>query len=246
MIRFDNISALKQLLDLDTTLFKEELYYPWYVKKSGIISIISIYSIIIILSILILAFFTETKLLSIMIVFSILTVIFSLAYLAIFKYQLEEAKLAALKPIISLERRDFMKAIQPFIPEDQQLTAKQIAVNKVYTPEQYSSITLSTQSRVLQNTDCFIEDIERLLENPAFKIQPEQPRDENFQFTLSVPEKAKKNYENIKNSSTFVDDFAISDHVKTAIIKKVNEAIKRAALGRETMLDLNGKGTKKL
>ncbi len=245
MIRFDNISALKQLLDLDTAIFKEELYYPWYVKKPGIISIISAYSAIIFLSILILAFFTDTKMPSIMIVFSILTVIFGLAYLAIYKYQLDEAKSAALKPIMALERQDFMKAIQPFISAEQQSTAKQITVNKVYTPEQYTSITLSTQSRVVHNTDCFIEDIERMLENPDFKIQPEQPRDESHQITLTVPEKAKKNYANIKNSSTFVDVFFVSDEAKIAIIKKVNEAISRAALGREDILNLNGKAKKK-
>jgi hypothetical protein len=241
VIRFDNISGLKQLLDLDTTLFKEELYYPWYVKKPGIISIISLYSVAIISSILILAFYTEIKMLSIIIVFSILTVIFSLAFLAIYKYQLDEAKSAALKPIMALERHDFMKSIQPFISSDQQFTAKQIAVNKVYTPAEYTSITLSTQSRVIRNTDCFIEDIERMLQHPDFKIQPEQPRDENDQITLTVPEKAKKNYAKMKNSSSFSDDFSVSDEVKTAIIKKVNEAINRAALGRESMLNLNGK-----
>ncbi len=245
MIRFDNMSGLKQLLDLDTTLFKEELYYPWYVKKPGIISIISVYSVAIISSILVLAFFTEIKMLSIMIVFSILTVIFSLAYLAIYKYQLDEAKSAALKPIMALERHEFMKSIQPFISEDQQFTAEQIAVNKIYTPSEYTSITLSTQSRVIRNTDCFIEDIERKLQHPDFKIQPEKPRDENNKITLTVPDKAKKNYANMKSSSTFVDVFSISDEVKTAIIKKVNEAISRAALGREAMLNLNGKTTQK-
>lgn len=245
MIRFDNISALKQLIDLDTTLFKEEFYYPWYVKKPGIISIISTYSIVIILSILILALFTETKLLSIIIVFSILTIIFSLAYLAIYKYQLDEAKSLALKPIMTLEQHGFMKAIQPFITKEQQYIAEQIAVNKVYTPAEYTSLTLSTKSRVILNTDCFIADIERMLETSDFKIQPEQPRDENYQITLTVPEKAKENYKKNKSSSTFAADFSVSDEVKAAIIKKVNEAISRAALGREAMLNLNGKRTKK-
>jgi Tfp pilus assembly protein PilE len=242
---FDNISGLKQLLDIDTTLFKEELYYPWYVKKPGLISIIAAYSATIILSIIILAFYTDIKMLSILIVFGILTVIFSLAYLAIYKYQLEEAKSAALKPIMALERHEFIKSIQPFISSDQQLTAKQIAVDKVYTPAEYTSITLSTQSRVIRNTDCFIEDIERMLQHPDFKIQPEQPRGENYQITLTVPDKAKKNYEKIKSSSTFSDDFSVPDEVKIAIIKKVNEAITRAALGREAMLNLNGKKAQK-
>ncbi len=241
MIRFDNISGLKQLLDLDTSLFKEELYYPWYVKKPGIISISSVYSAVIILSTLFLAFYTEIKMLSIIIVFSILTVVFSLAYLAIYKYQLDEAKSAALKPIMALERHEFMKSIEPFISTDQQFIAKQIAVNKIYTPAQYTSLTLSTQSRVIRNTDCFIEDIERMLQHPDFKIQPEQPRDESCQITLTVPEKAKKNYAKMKSSSTFADDFSVTNEVKTAIIKKVNEAISRAALGREAMLNLNGK-----
>ncbi|MBD3776629.1 MAG: hypothetical protein IE920_05790, partial [Thiotrichales bacterium] len=32
MRKFNHLTALQHLLSLDTTIFKEELYYPWYIR----------------------------------------------------------------------------------------------------------------------------------------------------------------------------------------------------------------------
>jgi hypothetical protein len=109
------------------------------------------------ISILILEFFTDTKIFLISIVLSIISLIFGGAFRAIYQYQMDEAKRSAFKPIMALEKLDFMKAIQPFVSPEQHTLARQIAIHKLFTASDYNAIIMATKNRAIQNTDAFIK-----------------------------------------------------------------------------------------
>jgi hypothetical protein len=235
MKQVDHMAALKLLLDIDTTLFKEELYYPWFIQKAAIIALSVLWLVMLGSIILTLILLTKTPILLLLILATVLTLAFGFGYFSVFKIHIEQAKSQALSLMMRLEKQSFMQGIQPFVASDQQSIVKNIIQHKSFTPKEYSSVTLATQSRVLFNTESFIKEIERMLADPDIKITPSKVSayDEN---TFRVPESARKNYEKLKNASTFNDAFSIPPQAKQAILIKVNDLVNQAALGRLPML----------
>ncbi|WP_127471074.1 hypothetical protein [Thiomicrorhabdus aquaedulcis] len=235
MKQVDHMAALKLLLDIDTTVFKEELYYPWFIQKPAIIGLSVAWLLFASGSIMLLATLTKTSLLVLILIFSVLTFALVAGYAGLVKTQIGHAKSKVLNLMMRLEKQYFMKGIQPFVPADQQTAVKRIAKDKTFTPKEYTSITLSTQSRVLFNTESFIKEIERMLADPDIKITPNTSTDFD-ENTFRVPQSARKNYDKIKNSSTFNDVFTIPPEAKKAILVKVHDLVNQAALGKLPML----------
>lgn len=235
MKQVDHLAALKLLLDIDTTLFKEELYYPWFIQKPAIAALSVAWLVFVSGIIMTLTVLTKTPLLVLLLIAGILTLALAAGYVALHNVHIGHAKSKALNLMMRLEKQSFMKGIQPFVPADQQTAVKRIAKDKTFTPKEYASITLSTQSRVLFNTESFIKEITRMLADPDIKLSPSQPTDFD-ETTFRVPDSARKNYEKIKNSSTFNDTFSIPPEAKKAILLKVNDLVNQAALGKLPML----------
>ncbi|HHT00118.1 MAG TPA: hypothetical protein ENK73_04590 [Thiomicrospira sp.] len=236
MKNFDHMSALQQLIDMDTTLFKEELYYPWYIKQPGITILVSSWLVLMVLIITITAIYFSSKIIPVLVTIFLISILFGFIYLRLFKQQLEQAKSEALSQIMQLEQREFMKGIQPFVSADRQSTVNRITQYKDFTPQEYASITLATQSRVLFNTEAFIKDVERMFSDTDLILRPLSNDNSYSETTFKVPEKAKKNYQKLKEKSTFTDVLSVSLEAKQAIIKKAHEAANKAALGRNNYL----------
>ncbi len=237
MKRFDHLSALQQLLDIDTTLMKEELYYPWYIEKPGIIKITALWLSFCAAVTLFTYLYSDLVLVAI-IALLVLTIILATNYLFLIKEKLKEAREMALAQTMQLEKRDFMKAIQPFVPDDQKHIARKIIKNKDYTAAEYARITLSSKSRILFNTEKFIKQIENIFSDPKIKFTIPEPDNSYDDFKFKVPKQARKKYEQMKNQSTFNDQLEVSDETKQAIVKKTYDAMHHAALGRE-IIELN-------
>jgi len=132
-----------------------------------------------------------------------------------------------------LKKRDFMKAIQPFIADDQQLLARKIINHRDYTVEEYAKITLASKSRVLFNTDSFIKQIEDLFSNPKVKYTIPEPDDSYSEIKFKVPQSQKKKYQELQNKSAFNESLEVTPEAKKAIIKKAYTAMHHSALGRD-------------
>jgi len=236
MKRFDHMGALLQLINIDTAIFKEELYYPWYVKKSGIKAISIGWSSLMILITAVFSLFTSSTIISILMIVSAITLIFSLLFIGILKHQEDKSKAEALKQMITLERREFMRGIQPFVSPDQQLIVKRIIEDKKFTPQEYTSVTLATQSKILFDTDSFIKDVEDMFKDTEVEtlIRSKTRNNSYSDSTFKVPDKAKKNYQEMKeNQGAFSDAFSVPPEAKQAIIKRVQEAAtKNSTLGQ--------------
>ncbi len=232
MKSFNHLSGLQQLLDIDTTLMKEELYYPWYIEKPGIIKIglawLSLCAVIISAT-----YITSSYYLIIILVLLLLTIILGTNYFFLVKQKTKDARKQALNQVMQLEQRHFMEAIKPFVPSDQKRIAEKIINHKDFTLKEYAKITLSSKSRVIFNTDSFIREIERLFANP--KVVVSLPKDDSYdEVKFKVPDSAKKKYEELKEgSNTFNESLEVTPEAKKAIVKKAYDAMNQAALGRE-------------
>jgi len=216
---------------------KEELYYPWYIEKAGILKIIISW---LILSITVIGLsFTYSKygLISVIVIL-LLTIILATNYLFLIKEKLKTAREQALSHTINLEKREFMKAIHPFIPDDQKHIANKIIKLKDYSTEEYAKVTLSSKSRILFNTEAFIKQIEAMFSDSEKQYTIPQANDDYDDYKFKVPEKAKKKYEQLQNQSAFNDTLQVSEKTKQAIVNKAYQAMHHAALGRE-ILDIN-------
>lgn len=232
MAKFNHLSALEHLLKMDTNIFKEELYYPWYAQPKNIQIIIASWALgLLALMGFLLAITSISWVIPIVIGF-VLSVIFAGGYFAMISQSKRSAQNECLKQMMALEKNQFMKNIEPFVGGDQKGIVKRIATHVDFSPNEYISLTVATKSRAIFDTDAFIQDIERMFADK--NTTPPNFDDGGYSDTVfKVPEKAKKNYEKMKNSSTFSDELHISPQAQAAILAKVREAANRKALGRE-------------
>ncbi|WP_373017626.1 hypothetical protein [Thiomicrorhabdus sp.] len=232
MRRFNHLTALEHLIEMDTVIFKEELYYPWYIQTGSIKTISAVWLLLMVLIIPLLVVFTKIPLMFILIATITLSALLGILYFLTIQQLKKTAKSEALNQMMKLEKKEFMKHLQPFVPDDQKELAHRISNHVDFSPKEYTSVAVSTKSRVLHNTDAFINDIHRMFAEE--ELPPVPQSDWEYSDTaFKVPEQAKKNYEKMKNSSTFNDKFTITPEVKAAIIAKLKEALNRPALGRE-------------
>ncbi|MDG6777238.1 hypothetical protein QCB44_00820 [Thiomicrorhabdus sp. zzn3] len=229
--KFSHFSALKHLLELDTTVFKPELYYPWFIQANAIKGIsFAVISSTLLIGFLLL-FFSNWPTLQIGLLTLAALLLFGLIYYTIILKYKNLAQSQALKQIMKLEKKEFMKHLEPFVVDDQKAIAQRIAKDVDFTTKEYTSVTLATQSRVLEHTDEFIKDIERMAEDEeAPKLELDFTAFSESEFR--VPPQAKANYEKLKNFSTFNERLIVPPEAKAAILIKVKEAMNRAALGR--------------
>ncbi|MEA1988796.1 MAG: hypothetical protein U9N57_06275 [Pseudomonadota bacterium] len=232
MAKFNNLSALDYLLKMDTNIFKEEMYYPWYIQRTGLQIVIASWVLFILIFEAVM--FTLTDIiwwLPLMIGF-VLSVIFTGAYFALISQTKKTAKNESLKQMMRLEKEQFMQNIEPFVADDQKGLVKRISTQVDFSPNEYISLAIATKSRAIFNTDAFIQDIERMFAHKQYKA-PDFDDNGYSDTVFSVPASAKKNYEKMKNASTFNDELEVTPQVQAAIMKKVRNALDRQALGRE-------------
>lgn len=232
MRRFNHLTALEHLLQMDTAIFKEELYYPWYIQTRGIRILSGLFILIVAMITAVLSLLTSFPVIYILGSMVFLTTILGTVYFVTVQQFRKSAKSEALKQMMKLEQKQFMKNLEPFVPSDQKALSHRIATEVDFSPKEYISIAISTKSRILHNTDAFVKDIERMFSDK--KSLPIDMDDSGYSDTLfQVPKKAKENYQKMKNSSTFNDGLNVPEEAKAAIIAKVKQAMSRAALGRE-------------
>jgi len=236
MKTFDHMSALQELLHIDTAIFKEELYYPWYIKPSGITALAVTWLFLVLLTIIGVAIFASSQLVNTLISVTLLSILIFIFYLFTYKKEKKVAQSHALTQIMNLEKKQFVENIRPFVADDQKYLAKRIAEHKDFTAKEYTSIALATQSRVLFNTEAFIKDIEQMFQETDLIFKPLTDDETYSETTFKVPAKAKKNYEKLKNQGTFNEVLDVPFEAKQAIVKRVQEAMNHAALGRNNYL----------
>lgn len=231
--KFNHLSALEHLLKMDTDIFMEALYYPWYVHKKNIQIIAALWLAGLLIFIPLLATTTSLGVGIPLIIGLVATTLFAGGYALLISKGKEAAKQACLKQIMVLEKKQFMKSIEPFVADDQKETAKRISNLVDFSASEYISIAVTAKTRAILHTDTFIKDIERMLSEKS--IAASSFKDEGYCDTVfKVPEIAKQNYEKMKNSSTsFSDELRITPQVQAGILAKVREAANRKALGRE-------------
>lgn len=235
MKKFDHLSALNTLLDFDTTLMKEELYYPWYAQDPGFSIMITSWFVFI-TSVLILFFLYTDYGIPAFIIFLILSILLATALKRLIKAKKILARKQVLQHTLQLEEKEFMKAIQPFVPDDQQYIANKIINEKDFSTDEYTKITLSSKSQVVFNTEAFTNKIKELYADPTKTIEPPKLDKDAFdEFKFKVPDSAKKKYTDILNKSTFSESLEVSAKTKSAILKKAYDAANHAALGREIL-----------
>ena len=232
MAKFNHLSALEHLLKMDTNIFKEELYYPWYTQSKNIQIVIAGWIAGLLIFVGLLLGFTSVNWIIPIVIGFVLSVIFAGGDFALISQSKKLAKKESLKQMMTLEKNQFMKNIEPFVGVDQKAVVKRIANHVDFAPKEYISLAVATKSRVIFDTDAFIKDIERMFADET--TTPPNFDDGGYSDTVfKVPEKAKQNYEKMKNSSTFSDALHISPQAQAAILAKVREAANRKALGRE-------------
>lgn len=232
MAKFNNLSALDYLLKMDTNAFKKEMYYPWYIQTSGIQAIAASWIVLILVFEAIMFTLTDvTWLIPVMIGF-VLSVVFAAGYYAVISQAKKTAEKESLKQMMNLEKEQFMQNIEPFVADDQKGLVKRIATQVDFSPNEYISLAIATKSRAIFNTDAFIQDIERMFAHKQYKA-PDFDDNGYSDTVFSVPASAKKNYEKMRNASTFNDELEVTPQAQAAIMKKVKEALDRQALGRE-------------
>jgi len=232
MAKFNNLSALDYLLKMDTNVFKEEMYYPWYIQSTGLqIIIASWIAFILIFEGIMFALTTVAWWLPLSIGL-VLTLIFAAGYYTVISQAKKSAKNESLKQMMKLEKEQFMKNIEPFVADDQKGLVKRISNQVDFSPNEYISLAVATKSRAIFNTDAFIQDIERMFAHKQYKA-PDFDDNGYSDTVFSVPASAKKNYEKIKNASTFNDELEVTPQAQAAIMKKVRDTLDRQALGRE-------------
>lgn len=231
MRRFNHITALHHLLNLDTTLFKEELYYPWYIQTHAIKLISAIGLAIAGGAGLMLAVTTRLDPFSVALPMILITLLLGVLYYATVKQLRKSARNQAVSQMMKLEKKEFMRHLEPFVPDDQKQIAQRIITHLDFSPRQYISVTVATQNRILHNPDAFIKDIERMFEEKKLSLMAFD--DTAFSDTqFAVPPKAKANYKKLQQFSTFNDEFKVPEAAKAAIMEKMKELANRAALGR--------------
>ncbi|MBN2865155.1 MAG: hypothetical protein JXK16_04045 [Thiotrichales bacterium] len=232
MAKFNHLSALEHLLKMDTNIFKEELYYPWYAQHKNIQIVIAGWIAGLLIFIGLLLGFTSVNWVVPIVIGFVLSVIFAGGYFVMISHSKKSAQNECLKQMMALEKNQFMKNIEPFVGGDQKTIVKRIATHVDFSPNEYISLAVATKSRAIFDTDGFIKDIERMFADES--ITPANFDDEGYSDTVfKVPAKAKKNYEKMKNKSTFSDELHITPQAQAAILAKVRDAANRKALGRE-------------
>lgn len=225
MRKFDHLKAIEYLLELDTNILNPERYYPWFMHTKGIL----INSGLWILTLLLMAFawitlFKGSMFILLGILFST-TILFGILYGLIFRFNLKEAQHKAIQQMMRLEKKEFMKAIEPFVPEDQRDTVARIIKFKSFTAKEYASVTLATKSRIIFNTDAFIKDIERMMEDiPQILADID---DTYCDTVFKVPQNAIEHYREQQlqqEQGTFNDLFTVPLEVRQAIIMKIKQA----------------------
>lgn len=238
MKKFDHLSALNTLLDFDTTVMKEELYYPWYIEQTGIFAMAAVWFLISFITITLFFIFSNFGWVALLL-FTILTFVLAGGYRCLIKEKQANARVQVIQQTMALEQREFMKAIQPFVPDDQLTVANRIIKEKCFTSDEYTKVTLSSKSQVVTNTDEFVDKVKKIYSAPSQKqrVVKTPEADKGYsEFKFHVPKSAKKKYEELKNKSTFNNELQVTQNVKNAIIKKAYEAANAAALGRELNL----------
>jgi len=232
MAKFNHLSALEHLLKMDTNIFKEEIYYPWYAQEKGIQIIIAAWGLSVVTFVLLMLLFSNVAWIITLTSGVVASIIFAGVFFALIASSKKAAKKETLKQMMGLEKNQFMKNIAPFVAGDQKVLVKRISTHVDFSPNEYISLAVATKSRAIFDTDAFVKDIERMFADKS--ITPASFDDEGYSDTVfKVPQKAKKNYEKLKNSSTFNDELHITPQAQAAILAKVRDAVNRTALGRE-------------
>lgn len=229
MRKFDHLEAINYLLEMNTGILTPEHYYPWYMHTKGILINGTIWFVLLcILSIVWLALLNASPILLLSIVF-ISTTIAGIIYGLLFRNQIKEAKHKAIQVMMRLEKQAFMAAIEPFVTEDHQAVVARIIKYKDFKANEYASVTLATKSRILFNTEAFIQDIERMVqESPKFLSDI---TDEYSEHTFKVTQKSIDNYQQKqidKESGTFSELFSVPDELRQSIISRVKQAAANA------------------
>lgn len=226
MRKFDFLEAINYLLEMDTRILNEEYYYPWFMHTKGIIfsSLGWLLFLFLFAATWIFSLGSSTILPLISILF-ISTIIFGISYALLFRHNINEAKHKSVQQMMRLEKREFMRAIEPFVPEDQRHVVARIIKLKDFLPNEYLSVTLSTKSRILFNTDAFIKDIERMLTE-----KPDMFNNSEIEYSESVfkvPQRAIDHYTSKQlndDDGTFNEIFVVPPEVRKMIMSKIHKA----------------------
>lgn len=232
MRKFNHLTALQHLLSLDTTIFKEELYYPWYIRTHYIKVITASWFVLAAAVGTTLWLTTKLNAPTIFGAIAVISLLLGALFFATVKQLRASARNQAVSAMMRLEKKEFMRHLEPFVPDDRKDIAQRIVTDLDFTPKEYISVAVATQNRILHNTESLIKDIERMFKEK--KLSLFEFDDMAFSDTVfAVTPKAREKYEKLKNASTFHDGFSISEQTKAAIMTKIREAANRAALGRE-------------
>lgn len=225
MKKFNYLEAINYLLEMDTNILSPEHYYPWYMHTKGIF--INSFAWLVFLAALAaiwLVALEASAIILLAITFSC-TILAGIIYALIFQNQIKEAKHKAIQQMMRLEKREFMRAIEPFVADDQKSVIARIINHKDFKANEYASITLATKSRILFNTDAFINDIERMLQE-----RPKILADINDEFcesSFKVPEKAIQDYRQKqlnKQMGTFNDVFTVPNELRQEVLLRIQQA----------------------
>ncbi|WP_130536759.1 SLC41A family transporter [Thiomicrorhabdus indica] len=225
MKKFDYLEAINYLMEMDTNILNPERYYPWYMHTKGIlINGLSWLVLLAILAVIWLIVLEASALVLLAITFSC-TILAGIVYALIFQNQIKEAKHKAIQQMMRLEKREFMRAIEPFVPDDQKSIVARIINHKDFKANEYASVTLATKSRIIFNTEAFIGDIERMMQK-----RPEilaEITDGYCDSSFKVPDSAIQNYQQKKineQMGTFNDIFTVPNEVRQAVLMRIRQA----------------------
>lgn len=178
--KFSHYTAVEQLLQIDARVFNPETFFPWYTQKNAITAISVSWLGIILISWLLLAFSIGLNWWIGLLIICVSSAVFAASYYWFIQTALSAAKSKTMKQIMHMEKHGLMKALMPFVDSDLQTTARRITVEQVFQPNEYASIVVGIQARVLLNTKA---------------------------CSLKVPESAKRRYQNDQQNGTFNDVF---------------------------------------
>ncbi len=225
MKKFDYLEAINYLLEMDTNILSPERYYPWYMHTKGIL--INGFSWLIFLVALAVIWLSvlEASAITLLAITFTCTILAGIIYALIFQNQIKEAKHKAIQQMMRLEKREFMRAIEPFVADDQKSVIARIINHKDFKANEYASIALATKSRIIFNTDAFINDIERMMQERPHILA--DINDEFCESSFKVPEKAVQDYRKKqlnKQMGTFNDVFTVPDEVRQEVLLRIQQA----------------------
>lgn len=226
MKKFDHLEAIECLLEIDTSALNPESYYPWYVKPKGAWTLLAMFAILFACFYVIWQQFISLPIAWLMMAMLLISVLLSIVYLFLFKEQMNHAKHKTVQTMMRLEKQEFMKAIEFFVPSDQKTTARRIIHLKDFKPGEYASIVLATKSRLIFNIEDFIRDVERLVaEKPELSIEIQKNKTESdFKISAAAIKHYQQSHSSEHNHTAFNDKLVVPEAVQEAIMDKIRLA----------------------